>query len=391
MLCDRRWPLIATAMLLGVVACGGQGPALDDDVVAAMRAEIEDVAEDPPAGGAVALIDTPAERHVLAAGEADVAEGRELSGDEAFHVASVTKMITATVALQLVEEGKIALDAPVADLEPDAMSRFEHGDEITLRHLLSHEAGLPEYLTTRTFEADHTALVSVEDGPQVAVLETTCEPIDELSYAAQQRPSFEPGTDGQYTNTNFVVAGRVIEAVTGQSLDAAYSERILEPLELEGTWVPCAQEPRGALARGYDYSAVRGFPDLEADILDISAYQDPIASGATGLVSTADDLVVFTRALLAGELFDDEATLDTMLEPGLLGAGTDDLYGLGVGLQGDVIGHDGVTFGYTTFVRYHEPTDTVVVVLTNAIAHGGTPAAISAGRALVDILADATE
>lgn len=394
MIRHRGLPLIAVATLLCAPACGlltgGRADALDDDVVEELRAEIDEVAEGP-AGGAVAWIDTPATQLVLAAGEADVANGRELTGDEAFHIASVTKMFTATVALQLVEEGELALDAPVADVVPDLMGRFEHGDQITLRHLLSHASGLPEFLTTGRFRADHAALASAEDGPRVAVLETPCAPMDVLDYAAELRPGSAPGTEGAYSNTNYVVAGHAIEAVTGQSLDAVYRERIFEPVGMDSTWLPCAEDDRGELAHGYDHPALSPFPDLDADVLDVTAYHRPWVSGATGLVSTGEDLTAFARALFAGDLFEDDATLATMLEPGRLGAGTDDQYGLGVGLEPEVMGHDGVVVGYTSFLRYHEVADTVVVVLSNAVAQGGPPAAVSAGRAVLDIVTGPSE
>lgn len=377
----RAWSLISVAMLFCIVACGPltDGGELDDEVVETLRVAVEDAVGGRD-GGAVALIDTPGEQLVLAAGEADVAEGRELTGDEAFHIASVTKVFTSTVALQLVEEGTLALDTPVAEVVPDQMSTFEYGDQVTLRHLLSHASGLPDFTLTSDFRADHTALSSAEGGPRIAVLETTCEPMDLLDYAAEQRASFAPGTGGEYADTNYVLAGQVIEAVTGQTLDAVYRERIFEPLDLEGTWFPCAEQPLGDLAHGYDYPALGAFPDLEAEILDVTAYHMPFVSGATGLVSTGEDLAVFARALFAGELFDDDATLDMMLEPGQLGAGTDDRYGLGVGLEDEVMGHDGVTVGYTSFLRYHESTDTLVVVLSNVIAQGVPSTSVSAGR-----------
>ena len=384
----RGLPLVTVALLSCAVACGslaGDGDRLDDEVVAGLRAQVEAVAE-RRAGGAVAWVDTPAEQLTFAAGDADVAGERELTVDDAFHIASVTKMFTSTVALQLVEEGELDLDTPVADLVPEQMAGFDHGDDVTLRHLLSHASGLPEYVTNPRFAADHAALATVEDGTPVAVLEAGCEPMDGLGYAAERRASFEPGGSGEYTDTNYVLAGRVIEAVTGQALAVVVAERVLEPLQLDGTWMPCAQEPRGDLARGYDYAALGQFTDLEAEILDVTALQQPIVSGATGLVSTGEDLVTFARALFAGGLFDDEATLPTMLEPGPLGAGTDDQYGLGVGLEGEVMGHDGAIAGYTSYLRYHEPDDTVVVVLSNALPDG-PPAAATAGSAMLDLLA----
>lgn len=394
MLRHRRWLLLTATLLCWITACGpsaGDGDRLDDEVVTDLRAEIEAIAE-RPAGGAVAWIDTPAEQLTFAAGDADVAAERELTADDAFDVASLTKMFTATVSLQLVEEGDLALDAPVAEHIPEQMARFEHGDDVTLRHLLSHSSGLPNFFSPR-FAMDHTARATVEDGATVAVIDWTCDPMDTLEYAAEQRASFAPGEGGEYTDTNYVLAGQAIEAVTGDTLDTVITERIVRPLELDGTWMPCAQQPRADLARGYDYAERSPFRDLEAEIVDVTTLQHPVVSGATGLFSTGEDLVTFARALFAGQLFDDDATLTTMLEPGPLGAGTDDQYGLGVGLEGDVMGHDGVTAGYTSFVRYHQPDDTVVVVLSNALTEGEGPpaAALTAGRAMVGLLTDASQ
>jgi D-alanyl-D-alanine carboxypeptidase len=76
-----------------------------------------------------------------------------------------------------------------------------------------------------------------------------------LDYSAEQRTRFAPGTRGEYSNSNYVLAGQVIEAVTGQPLDAVYRERIIDPLDLKTTWLPCGSNPSARRVRGYGVKA----------------------------------------------------------------------------------------------------------------------------------------
>lgn len=168
----RRWR--AAALVVGLAAIGVVGglvvvdPSADSsasqppDVVVteattnAAQEVVDDLARRVP-GGTVAWVDTGGERLTVAAGQADRRSDQPLSGDEAFLIGDVAHMISATVGLQLVEEGRLELDQPIAQITPELAGRFEHGNDVTVRHLLGHTSGLADYATSQ-FALDFTDL-----------------------------------------------------------------------------------------------------------------------------------------------------------------------------------------------------------------------------------------
>lgn len=397
----RRAGWLAAAAILGLGAIVALllldgpdrevGPELvvDDERVAAVQAALDELAEGI-VGGTVAVVDTPEERLTLAAGHPTRGGGQPLTGVEAFRIGSITKPMTATVALQLVEAGRLSLDEPVARFVPDQAGMFEHGEAITLRHLLGHTSGLPEFLS-EPFIDDVNEAASVDDEGVVAMPCPDATEMDLLSYAAAQPASFEPGERSEFTHTNYLLAGAVVEAVTGKPLDEVFRERIFGPLDMDSTWMPCADEPRAPAARGYDdadLSLYSDGDDVDAEILDMTEYDRPVASGTGGLMATARDLVVFGRALVDGELFEDEATLEVMLEPHPDGPSSS--YGLGLQTEQGVIGHWGAPAGYDALLRYYPSYDTVVVALTSQPSDPRRPPAsrVAASQILKHLASD---
>ncbi|WP_228386404.1 serine hydrolase domain-containing protein [Ornithinicoccus halotolerans] len=394
---------MVVALLTVVTACqadAGDDGELAPDVVAELRAVVHDGGEGQ-VGGMAAWVDTPTADLALASGMANLAADEELTGEEAFRIASLTKLLTATVALQLVEEGRLALDDPIAEVLPEQADRFDHGGQITLRHLLGHTSGLPEYSDAPAYIQDRVRAASVDDGAPAAVVTAPCAGAerDGIGYAADQRQRFEPGTDFRYSNTNYLMVGRAIEAVTDRPLEDVYRARILEPLGMDDTWLACAERPRAELAHGYGdrdlLARDTGDPgqrlsQINAEVLDLTDYNKSFAWADGGLVSTGEDLAVFARTLFTGDLFDGPTTLTTMLEPGPhpLGPGTS--YGLGVMLEDNVIGHSGMLPGYSSYIRYHPGTDTVVVAWRNSPPTRPGFAADMTSKELLDIVVDAS-
>ena len=351
-------------MTVAAAGCSaaGTGGELDVEVVDDVDARVEAAVESAEAGGVVARVDAPAGQHTVAVGPADVRGDDRLSGDEAFRVGSITKMFTATAALQLVEDGAIGLDAPVAEVVPERAALFERGAEVTLRQLLSHAAGLPGDVGPEFFhDAWDLGYIDVDDG--VATVDCAdVERHDRWDYVDGDA-AFEPGTDWQYSNVGYQLVGEIIEAVTGQPLEDVYREQILAPLGMEDSWLDCPEDPRHEHAGGYHPPHIDDLPgqdDVPFDVTMLARH----AWAAGGLVSTAEDLSVFARALLGGELFDDEATLAAMLEPGPGRA-----YGLGLSLGGGsgavTVGHSGSLAGYGSQLSYDVDRDIVIVVLSN--------------------------
>jgi D-alanyl-D-alanine carboxypeptidase len=295
-----------------------------------------------------------------------------------FGIASVTKLFVATVVLQLVEQERLALDAPINRWLPDVAPS---ASTITVRQLLSHTSGLYDYL-------DGPFLRGVQRDPQ-----RRWSPKELVAYALQHRSSFTPGARGrwQYSNTNYVLLGMLVERVTQRTLAQEIRQRILNPVGLTQTFFAPDEAARGRRVHGY-----AGGKDLTN--LNLS-----YAWASGNLVSTVDDLGQFMRALANGRLLG-RATLAQMYRwidtRGALGL-PNLQYGLGImRLQlpvgrdaqgrpraagvGEVIGHIGNLGGYRTAVWYLPASGMTIAVGLNQ--GGASPVPVST-RVLEAILA----
>jgi D-alanyl-D-alanine carboxypeptidase len=376
-------------VVLLIVGAGGAAwifnpdkQAVDEETKRELSRVVRDVAS-KQAGGILVLVDMPNGELVLAEGP---------SADEAFRVGSITKLFTAAVVLQLVEEGKLSLDDPLPQVLPEHADRFEFGEQITVRQLLGHTAGLDNLNNNPAFFNDFVANLEVADG----VASNACvsrENRNTLSYASEEG-LFEPGTDWAYSNTGYIVLGEIIEATTGQPLHNVYRERILDRLGMEHTWLACDEEPRVELAHGYLEPGTFPLPGQGDAVIDVTDVTFSDAWSAGGMVATADDLAVFARALFTGELFDRAATLDAMLEASsesldVASQGDWPPTGLGVEIRGDTYGKAGDILGYSAQLSYDPTTDIVVVAL--ATNHSADADVVSLDSEIRSILRAAAE
>jgi D-alanyl-D-alanine carboxypeptidase len=275
------------------------------------------VTDDGFPGALAAVQDGSGDRRDYTAGVGDLSTGEPVPVDGQVRIASNTKTFTATVILQLVGEGLVELDAPVERYLP-GLVRGPGGDgnAITVRQLLQHTSGLPEYVG-----------VLYED-PRVQAGDRFLEPHQLLDTALAQPASFAPGTSWGYSNTNYVLAGLLVQGVTGRPVGEEITRRVIEPLGLADTYWPLEgeQEIRGEHPRGYATSAAGAEP-TDVTVLDPSA-----AWAAGALVSTPGDLLEFTTALVDGELLGPEllAEMQTTVPAPDSTARGGEAYGLGL-------------------------------------------------------------
>ena len=281
--------------------------------------------------------------------------GVETTTDSVFQIGSMTKVWTATVVMQLVDEGKLDLDAPIADVLPELrLADGEVGKQVTMRHLLAHTSGIDGDIFTDTGRGDDC-------------LEKYAA---ELSEAAQNHPL---GATWSYCNSGYSLAGRVIEQVTGGTWDAAIRERLIGPLGLEHTGTLPEEAMLHRTAVGHI-----GEPGEELSRAP-TAWGLPRSAGPAGLInSTVGDVLVFARLHLTGGLGPDgtrllsEASAQAMTEKQadvpdkyILG----DSWGVGwirFGWDGRrLLGHDGNTIGQAAFLRLLPDAGLAVTLLTN--------------------------
>ncbi|MER5727184.1 serine hydrolase domain-containing protein [Streptomyces sp. NPDC002138] len=246
-------------------------------------------------GAAAEVADPVCGRWTAARGVADLGTGRPMNAEDRLRIGSVTKSFTATVVVQLAAEGRIALDAPVERYLPGLIRGNGYdGDAITVRQLLQHTSGLPDHVESLVGEP-------VEDW-RFRHFEPR-----ELIATALKMP--HPDTAWHYATTNSVVAGLVIEQVTGRGVEAEVRRRILEPLGLRDTyWPGDGTRIRGPHSRSY-FPAPAGSGQragaaapLAGWLTDGTEWNTTFGGAGGALVSTPADVGRFYRALSAGTL-----------------------------------------------------------------------------------------
>ncbi|MFE7366942.1 serine hydrolase domain-containing protein [Streptomyces anulatus] len=273
---------------------------------------------------------------VLTDGVADIERRTPLDPDSRFRIGSMTKTFTATALLLLVEEKNVHLDAPVERYLPGIVrGHGNDGRKITVRQLLQHTSGLPDFL-------DHF-------DPRDIVMDPLAhrDPLDLVNIALAHPPEFAPGAGWSYSNTGYLLVGMIIERVTGNTYGEEIERRVIEPLGLSETSVP-GDDPTipGPHPRGY----VR--PGDDAPLLDITAVNPSVGGAAGGMISSGSDVNRFLGALLGGELLH-PAQLGEMMRTRPTGGSDGRRYGLGLESKplprgGRYWGHTGDFLGYET-------------------------------------------
>ncbi|MBP2400574.1 serine hydrolase domain-containing protein [Streptomyces syringium] len=332
----RRAASAVAAVAVGVMTMGALAPpaafaaARPDPVQQGLNAL---VSNDGMPAALASVKDRDGRTRTYTAGVGDLATGSKVPDDGQVRIGSNTKTFTAVVVLQLVGEGKIGLDEPVDTYLPGLVrGKGIDGSRITVRHLLQHTSGLPNYVTYL--------------GEDIR----RYEPRDLLDIALQHEAVAEPGKKWEYSNTNYVLAGLIIEKVTRHSLVEEMDHRIIKRLGLRHTYFPAPGDVtiREPHPKGY-YQDAAGAPLRDATELD------PSWGWAAGqMISTNSDLNRFFTALLTGDLLAPAqlAQMRTTVPAGFpFRSGAE--YGLGLvstplSCGGVYWGHGGSTTGYET-------------------------------------------
>ncbi|MFJ8533394.1 serine hydrolase domain-containing protein [Streptomyces sp. NPDC093591] len=229
------------------------------------------------------------------AGVGNLKTGKPRSADDRYRVGSITKTFVATVLLQLEAEGRLSLDDTVEKWLPGLVRGNGHdGSRITLRQLLNHTSGIFNY----TADEDFGRTYFLKDGFFEHRYDTK-KPEELVALAMTHKPDFEPGTSWNYSNTNFVLAGMVIEKATGRPYGDAIRDRIIKPLHLTATSIPGTRVtvPQPS-SRAYSKLA----ETATGPTYDVTKINPSIAYAAGEMISNSTDLNSFYSALLRGRL-----------------------------------------------------------------------------------------
>jgi D-alanyl-D-alanine carboxypeptidase len=251
------------------------------------------------APGVLVDVRTPGRTLKVRAGYGNLAERTPVPWNARFRIGSLTKPFVAATVLQLVGEGHLTLHTTVEELLPGVVDRNGNdGSRITVRQLLQHTSGLPEYL----LEMPH--LFSLEGFQKHRFDMVT--PQQAVRLAMRHKPDFAPGTSWSYSNTGYMLAGMIIEAVTGRTWQEEVRRRIVRPLDLTQTLLPGTRAGiPGPNAIGYERFAGPGatVEDPNYSRAINATRQNPSWGGAAGeIISTTRDTQRFLRALINGRL-----------------------------------------------------------------------------------------
>jgi D-alanyl-D-alanine carboxypeptidase len=331
--------------------------SLDDTDVGEQLEENLDDLEDIGITGVLAELAVGDRRLEARRGSADLGGDAPVPWNARFRMGSVTKTFVAVVVLQLVGEGRLTLDDTVERWLPGVV-RGEGYDAgaITVRQLLQHTSGIHNY----------TAVMLGEYTPEMYAADRLkhYEPEELVAIGLTRPADFAPGAAWSYSNTNYILAGMIIERVTGRDWAAEVAARITGPLGLRSTFEPGdTPELPAPSARGYD-QFVPGGP-----LIDVSVLNHSWAGAAGSLVTTTGDLVRFWRALIGGRLLRPQELAEmqrTVLATTVQEVWPGVRYGLGLmefpsPCGGSYWAHFGDTLGYSTRLAVSEDADRVVV------------------------------
>lgn len=311
------------------------GPALPaPDMEAVDQALRDTLAAGAP--GALARITEGGRALSATEGVSDKATGAAMDTRARFRIGSVTKTFSTVVLLQLVDEKKIELDVPVDHYLPGLLP----DDRITVRHLLTHRSGLSDY-TNAMFDKTVPGFEAVRNKV------FTYQELVGLSLAEPR--TGEPGAAYQYSNTNFVVVGMLIEKATGRPVAKEYERRIIKPLKLRDTsYVHPDVRIAGKHTHGYLTPDEAGAPLVDSTEQTVSW-----AQSAGAMISSPADLSTFMSALVGGKLVAPKL-LDQMLTMTPTDAANTRFYGLGLrrydlSCGTSVYGHTGTVQGFYTY------------------------------------------
>ncbi len=347
----------------------------DGEPLDLLDAEIGDWMDRTGAPGIVlAITRGGAEPTTFAWGLSDIATGTAMTVDHHVRIGSVTKSVTAAVVLQLVSEGAIELDAPVAQYLGDGWAPgYEHAAAVTVRDLLGHTSGFVEY----AFDPRFYQLAAPRLDEQIA-------PEEILAFAAEYGPVSELGTEFHYNTTGYVAAGLLIEAVTGNAAAAELRSRVFEPLGLEHVYLTPEEFPPSPTANGYvggtlgylmgpllGLSSDNQITHNGAIFADISTFPDAFARSAGwtggGIEAQIGDVALMIRGLFATDILNEEQV--AVMTSGHPDPGND--YGLGISTDA-VLGltiytHGGGVPGFRTIAAYAPDADLGIALTTNLL------------------------
>jgi D-alanyl-D-alanine carboxypeptidase len=344
--CIVLWALAPFAAPGAELSSRPFSPAVQQQIEAAVHKDLAEYGGKQPVPGVVIGIWYPGEgSFVRAIGDGELSPLRPMALDDKFRVGSNTKTFVVTVLLQLVDQRKLKLDDPVSKFNLGV--KVPNGNHITIRHLMQMRSGLIDLYALPAFQA-------LDIAPNA-----TFNRVHWVQLALDHPPLFAPGTKWNYSNTNYMLLGMVIEAVTHDTVANEIDKRLLVPLGLKNTSFPVSDPAMPPpYAHGY-------MLDAHNNWADDSVVLPPSVSWAAGvMISDMADMKRWVKAYVTGAT-NSAATQKERLtclpigKPGLA-------FGLGIGCSAGWYGYTGGITGYNTAAYYLPIKDATIIAFVNS-------------------------
>lgn len=245
------------------------------------------------------------------------AEGQGTTAQTPFAIASVGKLMTSVAVLKLVEQGRLDLDDTVASQVPAALAtQAKQWSGLKVHHLLTMTSGIPDYFDGGYSNASNEGAIGA------------------VAYVDGEPMLFRPGRRFNYSNTNYVLLGLIIEQVTGQSYARAMDQLVLQPAGMRKSFVFGSQRLPSNFATGHQNGS------------HVRSYYEAPGFGDGGVIASAEDLARFYQALFVSRTLLRNSTLNIMLKDPV---GSN--YGMGVEVDGSIVGHSGSDQGFVSDIR----------------------------------------
>ena len=351
---------VTSVCLLGLSACGGGSSKQQTQIPPPQPAPLDyqallndSVSDVMP--GIVLHIDSPEKTVLLAAGLSDIASQSPMQVDAQMPVGSAGKKATALLALMLYEDGLLDIDDTLDTWLPDELvERIEYGTDITLRQLLTHTAGVHDYLAPDTAEAWFEAIMS-----DPGTLKTDAYA---LAFSIDKAGDFAPGTGFNYSNSGYLLTGLILDSVLGEHHAGALRNRVLIPLGMNNSYYNGVEKALGTIISGYF--------NLNGEVLNTKVAYENIGVADAPLVSTVEDMTLLLRAVATDDTIVSSSIRELMIGDDNLTDIGDDVY-YGMGMMKDIINgypvyhHGGDEPGYATTNLYIPHNDTSITVFVN--------------------------
>jgi D-alanyl-D-alanine carboxypeptidase len=344
--CIALWALTPFAAPGAELSSRPFSPTVQQQIEAAVHKDLAEYGGNQPVPGVVIGIWYPGEgSFVRAIGDGELSPRRPMALDDKFRVGSNTKTFVVTVLLQLVDERKLKLDDPVSTFNLGV--KVPNGNHITIRHLMQMRSGLIDLYALPAFQALNIAPNATFNRGHWVQL------------ALDHPPLFPPGTKWNYSNTNYMLLGMVIEAVTHDTVANEIDKRLLVPLGLKETSFP-VRDPAMPPPYAHGYML-----DPHNNWVDESAVLPPSVSWAAGvMISDMTDMKRWVKAYVTGTTNSAATQTErlTCLPIGKAGLA----FGLGIGCSAGWYGYTGGITGYNTAAYYMPNKDATIIAFVNS-------------------------